>query len=342
MVNAPTVAVVILNYNGKNWLEQFLPQVLATDYPGVEVIIADNASTDDSISWLNQTYPAVRLIQLSQNLGYAGGYNRALEQVVAKYFVLLNSDVFVQPGWLGPLITCMESSSNIGAAQPKIRSFHRPDLFEYAGAAGGWLDAWGYPFSRGRVMDTIEPDKGQYNDNAPIFWATGAALCVSREAWLAAGGLDEVFFAHQEEIDFCWRLQLLGYQVMACSSSEVYHVGGGTLPVGSRKVYLNFRNNLLMLGKNLLPVEQFYTIPIRFALDGIAAWRALLSGRGGEFMAIARAHLFVLGWWIRGKNKPSKARKPIRSLVGVYKGMVLVDYFLRGKKLFSEIIRINP
>ena len=342
MVNVPSVAVVILNYNGKNWLEQFLPQVLTTDYPGVEVIIADNASTDDSISWLSHTYPAIRLIQLSQNLGYAGGYNRALEQVVANYFVLLNSDVSVQPGWLGPLINCMESNPNIGAAQPKIRSFHSPDFFEYAGAAGGWLDAWGYPFSRGRVMETIEPDKGQYNDNAPIFWATGAALCVRREAWVAAGGLDEVFFAHQEEIDFCWRLQLLGYQVVACGSSEVYHVGGGTLPVGSRKVYLNFRNNLLMLGKNLLPVEQFYTIPIRFALDGIAAWRALFSGRGGEFIAIARAHMFVLGWWIRDKNKPSKARKPIRSLVGVYKGMVLVDYFLRGKKLFSEIIRINP
>ena len=341
MVNAPSVAVVILNYNGKNWLEQFLPQVLATDYPGVEIIIADNASTDDSIGWLISTYPAVRLIQLSSNLGYAGGYNRALQQVVAKYFVLLNSDVSVQPGWLGPLIDCMEASTNIGAAQPKIRSFHAPNFFEYAGAAGGWLDAWGYPFSRGRVMDTIEPDRGQYNDSPSIFWATGAALCVRQSAWEEAGGLDEMFFAHQEEIDLCWRLQLLGYQVVACGNTEVYHVGGGTLPVGSMKVYLNFRNNLLMLGKNLLPIEQLYTIPIRFALDGVAAWRALLTGKGGEFMGIARAHLYVLGWWLRGKNKPSKARKPIRSLVGVYKGMVLVDYFLRGKKLFSEIIRIN-
>lgn len=341
MVQMPSVAIVILNYNGKNWLAQFLPQVLATDYPGVEVIVADNASTDDSISWLTQVYPNVRLIGLSQNYGYAGGYNRALEQVDAQYFVLLNSDVSVQPGWLHPLIAYMEMDARIGAAQPMIRSYNQPAYFEYAGAAGGWIDTWGYPFARGRVMDTIEQDKGQYQSSIPIFWATGAALCVRKTAWIAAGGLDEVFFAHQEEIDFCWRLQLMGFQVVVCCDSVVYHVGGGTLPVGTRKVFLNFRNNLLMLGKNLPPGEQLVTIPVRFALDGIAAWRALFMGRVGEFMAIARAHSWVLAWWIRGKNKPSKARRPLHSLQGVYRGLVLVDYFLRGKKLFSEIIRIN-
>lgn len=341
MVNAPTVAVVILNYNGKNWLAQFLPQVLATNYPGVEVIIADNASTDSSTIWLQQEYPGVRLISLENNLGFAGGYNRALQEVEANYYVLLNSDVSVQPGWLVPIIAQMESDVTIGASQPKIRSFYQPECFEYAGAAGGWIDTWGYPFARGRVMDTLEQDKGQYNSSISVFWATGAALCVRKTAWEAAGGLDEVFFAHQEEIDFCWRLQLLGLQVVVCCESEVFHVGGGTLPVGSRKVYLNFRNNLLMLGKNLPPAEQLITIPVRFALDGIAAWRALLIGRGGEFLAIARAHMWVLGWWIRGKNKPSKDRRPLHTLKGVYKGLVLVDYFLRQKKLFSEIIRIN-
>ncbi|MBU3744083.1 MAG: glycosyltransferase family 2 protein [Sediminibacterium sp.] len=340
-MQAPRVAVVILNFNGIDWLRQFLPGVMATDYPELEVIIADNASTDGSVEWLKEVFPGLRLIVLQQNYGFAEGYNRALEQVQAEYFVLLNSDVRVEPDWLHPIITCMESDKNIGACQPRILSFHQPDYFEYAGAAGGWIDVLGYPFARGRVMDTLEPDKGQYSDTCPIFWATGAALCVRSAAWKNVGGFDSEFFAHQEEIDLCWRLQLMGWGIRVCGASRVFHVGGGTLPVGPRKTYLNFRNNLLMLGKNLTVKQQCYILPLRLFLDGVAALRALLSGRVGEAWAIVRAHFFVFSWWIRGKNKNSKHRKPISQLGGVYSGWLLIDYFLRGKKLFSEIILKN-
>jgi len=340
-MQAPRVAVVILNYNGKDWLHQFLPGVMATDYAQLEVIIADNASTDGSVDWMQEVYPGLRIIVLEQNYGFAEGYNRALDQVQAEYFVLLNSDVKVEADWLQPIITCMESDNKIGACQPRILSFHQPDYFEYAGAGGGWVDAFGYPFARGRVMDTLEPDKGQYSDTCRIFWATGAALCVRSTAWKLAGGFDSTFFAHQEEIDLCWRLQLLGYEIRVCGASRVYHVGGGTLPVGPRKTYLNFRNNLLMLGKNLMVKEQCYIIPIRLMLDGVAALRALFRGRVGETWAIIQAHCFVFSWWIRGKNKSSKGRKPIRQLAGVYAGCLLIDYFLQGKKHFSEIIHKN-
>lgn len=337
-MQAPRVAVVILNYNGKDWLRQFLPGVMATAYAPLEVIIADNASTDGSVDWLREVFPGLRLIVLPQNFGFAEGYNKALEQVEAEYFVLLNSDVKVEPDWLQPLITCMESGKNIGACQPRILSFHQPDYFEYAGAAGGWIDTLGYPFARGRVMETLEPDNGQYSNTSTIFWASGAALCVRSAAWKLVGGFDSLFFAHQEEIDLCWRLQLLGFNISVCGQSRVYHVGGGTLPVGPRKTYLNFRNNLLMLGKNLMVKEQCYIIPLRLVLDGVAAVRALLKGRVGETRAILRAHFFVFSWWIRGKNKPSKGRRPIRQLGGVYSGWLLIDYYFSGKKLFSEII----
>jgi len=338
-MQVPRVAVVILNYNGKDWLRQFLHGVLATDYEQLEVIVADNASTDESVSWMQEVFPELRLILLQKNYGFAEGYNLALAQVQAEYFVLLNSDVKVEPDWLRPIIAYMESDDTIGACQPRILSFHQPNYFEYAGAAGGWIDVLGYPFARGRVMDTMEPDKGQYSDSSSIFWATGAALCVRSTAWKIAGGFDSTFFAHQEEIDLCWRLQLLGYEIRVCGASRVYHVGGGTLPVGPRKTYLNFRNNLLMLGKNLLVKEQCYIIPVRLMLDGVAALRALLRGRLGETWAIIQAHCFVFSWWIRGKNKSSKGRKLIRQLAGVYAGCLLIDYFIRGKKLFSEIIQ---
>ncbi|MCA6473874.1 MAG: glycosyltransferase family 2 protein, partial [Chitinophagaceae bacterium] len=271
MLTTPKVAVVLLNYNGQHWLQQFLPGVLATDYSALEVIVADNASTDDSIQWLTKEYPGVRTIQLKENAGYAGGYNMALQKIDAKYFVLLNTDVYVEHGWLLPLVTCMESDPSIGAAQPRIRAYHNRSLFEYAGAAGGWIDVLGYPFARGRVFDRIEADIGQYNDTVEIFWASGACFCVRRDAFEKAKGFDADFFAHQEEIDLCWRLQLLGYRIVACGSSEVYHVGGGTLPVGGRKVMLNFRNNLIMLSRNLPTAEKIWVIPARWILDVIAA-----------------------------------------------------------------------
>lgn len=338
MLTTPKVAVVLLNYNGQHWLQQFLPGVLATDYSALEVIVADNASTDDSIQWLTKEHPGVRTIQLKKNAGYAGGYNMALQEIEAKYFVLLNTDVYVEPGWLLPLVTCMESDPSIGAAQPRLRAYHNRSLFEYAGAAGGWIDILGYPFARGRVFDHIEADIGQYNDTVEIFWASGACFCVRRDAFEKAKGFDADFFAHQEEIDLCWRLQLLGYRIVACGSSEVYHVGGGTLPVGGRKIMLNFRNNLIMLSRNLPMAEKIWVIPARWILDVIAAWRALFQGRVQEFMGIARAHFAVIGWWMNGKSRQIEGKKPLHTLRGVHKRVLIWDFYVRGLKSFTEII----
>jgi len=338
MLQAAQVAVVLLNYNGKHWLQRFLGNVLATNYPALEVVVADNASTDGSVAWVREEFPAVRVIEMKENAGYAGGYNRALREVTADYFVLLNTDVWVEPGWLQPLIVGMERDKSIGAAQPKIRSYEQRDFFEYAGAAGGWIDRLGYPFARGRILDRIEADNGQYNDDAEVFWASGACLCLRREAWESSGGFDANFFAHQEEIDLCWRLQLLGYRVVAFGGTEVYHVGGGTLPVGGRKVMLNFRNNLIMLSRNLYWTERIWVIPVRWILDVVAAWRAMLQGRVSEFAGIARAHVAVIGWWIGGKRLEVKGKKSLKSLKGVYNGAMIWDFYGRGKKLFTEII----
>ena len=338
MTTQPQVAVVLLNYNGKHWLQRFLGNVMATDYPALEVVVADNASTDGSVEWLRKEYPGVSVIEMKENAGYAGGYNQALREVEAECFVLLNTDVLVEPDWLKPLIAGMERDAQIGAAQPCIRSYEHRELFEYAGAAGGWIDVVGYPFARGRVFDRIEADLGQYKDEVDVFWASGACLCLRRSAWEASGGFDAVFFAHQEEIDLCWRLQLLGYRIVAIGGSQVFHVGGGTLPVGGRKVMLNFRNNLIMLSRNLLFWERLWVLPVRWLLDVVAAWRALLLGRGGEFFAIARAHFAVIGWWFGGKKRVVVGRRPLRSLRGVYGGLLIWDFYVRGRKVFSEII----
>ena len=261
------VSVVIINYNGRKYLEKFLPSVLASTYADMELIIADNASTDDSLEFMQSVYPAVRIIKLKRNHGYAGGYNEALKEVHSEYYILLNSDVEVTAGWIEPLIELMENNRQIGACQPKILSYRQKDQFEYAGGAGGWIDCLGYPFARGRIFDICEKDQGQYNHSEPIFWASGAALFVRAELFHKAKGFDTYFFAHMEEIDFCWRLQLLGYIIYACPASEVFHVGGGTLPKGNeRKVFLNFRNNMIMLAKNLPRRQSFWKIPLRICI----------------------------------------------------------------------------
>ena len=270
----PTIAIVILNWNGRKYLEQFLPSVLASTYAGKEIIVADNASTDDSIAFLSGYYPQVRVITLDRNYGFAGGYNQALKQVDSDYYVLLNSDVEVEPGWIEPILELMESDHSIGVCQPKIKMFANRELFEYAGAAGGWLDFLGYPFARGRVFDVCEQDRGQYDAAGPVFWASGAAMFVRAALYHRLGGLDGYFFAHQEEIDFCWRLQLADYKVYTCPQSVVYHVGGGTLPKGNeRKVFLNFRNNLIMLAKNLPAGAKIFFA----AADRISATAKMIS-----------------------------------------------------------------
>ena len=336
----PKVAIVILNYNGRKYLELFLPSVLASTYENKEVIVADNGSTDDSISFLKQNYPQVKLIILDRNYGFAGGYNESLKQVQSDYYVLLNSDVEVEKGWIEPIIALMESNPSIGACQPKLLSYNHKDLFEYAGAAGGWLDCFGYPFARGRIFDVCEADKGQYDTTAPIFWASGAAMFVRSKLYHQLRGLDHYFFAHMEEIDFCWRLQLEGYMVYACPESVVYHVGGGTLPKGNeRKVFLNFRNNMIMLAKNLPLSQSIWKIPFRVLLDIISAWKSLLAGQGIYFIAVTEAHFAFIKWLFLKRKQSVFPNTKKRHLRGWFMHSVAWQHFVAGKKTFSEIVK---
>ncbi len=336
----PSVAVVILNWNGKHLLEKFLPSVLSSQYENLSVIIADNASTDDSIAFLRKNFPEARLLSSDTNEGFSKGYNSALKRVVADYYVLLNSDVEVSEGWIMPVISLMESDKKIAACQPKILSFEKKDQFEYAGAAGGWIDSLGYPFTRGRIFETCEKDIGQYNDTREIFWATGACLFVRGSVFHEMNGFDEYFFAHQEEIDLCWRMQRAGYAIYAVPASRVYHVGGGTLPMGDRKkVFLNFRNNLVMMTKNLTAVEVLWKIPVRIFLDMIAAYRALIDTNFSTFISIASAHLYYIEWLFTGSRGKKLGKKNMSDFGGVYKGSIAWKYFVNKKKTFSEIVQ---
>ena len=339
MSQSPKVAIVILNWNGRKYLEKFLPSVTAATYDNFEVIVADNGSTDDSLSFLQQQYPDIKTILFKENYGFAKGYNKALAQVTADYYVLLNSDVEVQPGWLNPMVELLEKDRSIAACQPKILSWHNKKMFEYAGAAGGWLDTYGYPFAKGRVFDFCEEDKGQYDQSEPIFWASGAALFIRPAVYHAVKGFDEYFFAHQEEIDMCWRIQLEGHKIYSCPASIVYHVGGGTLPKGnSLKTYLNFRNNRIMLCKNLPLSKKIWVMPVRNLLDGVSAWKGLLSGDGGYFIAILRAQLAFVKWWLFYKKKsvfPEHRKKP---LMGFLRKNMAWQHFVKKKKAFSEIV----
>ena len=335
----PSVAVVILNWNGKKFLEKFLPSVMNATYTNFKVVVADNASTDDSVTFLQAKYPSVDIIINPSNEGFAKGYNSALKQVEANYYVLLNSDVEVTYDWIEPVIELMESDKKIGACQPKLLSFNDKSEFEYAGASGGWIDSFGYPFTRGRVFDDCEKDLGQYDDAVPCFWATGAAMFVRADVYHEMNGLDEYFFAHQEEIDLCWRMQLFGYKVYVQPKSVVYHVGGGTLPKGNRrKVFLNFRNNLIMLSKNLPFWKACWKIPVRFGLDAVAAWKGLLGGDSGYFMSIAKSHFAFMYWLILIKRTTPMPQKPSSNFSGWYHGLLILDYFFKNKKTFKEII----
>jgi GT2 family glycosyltransferase len=335
----PKIAVVILNWNGKHFLEQFLPSVLSSAYPGYEVIIADNGSSDDSLAFLATHYPALRIIRFDQNMGFAKGYNEALKQVECDYYVLLNSDAEVTKNWLEPMVELLETDASIAACQPKLLSFKNKTLFEYAGAAGGWLDKYGYPFAKGRIFDICEEDHGQYDQTEPIFWASGAALFIRARVFHEVNGFDEFFFAHQEEIDLCWRIQLAGYKIYSCPVSVIYHVGGGTLPRGnSRKTYLNFRNNKIMLSKNLPFPKRFWVMSVRNVLDAISAFKTLLSGDAGYFVAILRAHVAFAKWWwfYRKKSVFPVTRKG--SLSGYFQKNIAWQHFVKKKKAFSEIV----
>ncbi|HUC80753.1 MAG TPA: glycosyltransferase family 2 protein [Flavisolibacter sp.] len=340
-MNLPSVAIVILNWNGKRHLQQFLPSVVQSTYANLRIVVADNASTDDSVTFLRENFPAIELLLLPKNYGFAKGYNEALKQVEADYYVLLNSDVEVTPAWLEPVVALLESDDTHAACQPKILAYKNKALFEYAGAGGGWLDAFGYPFARGRIFDVCEEDNGQYNDAQQVFWATGAALVIKSKVYQQLQGFDEYFFAHQEEIDLCWRIQLAGYKIFVCPQSVVYHVGGGTLPRGnSKKTFLNFRNNQIMLAKNLEWAEKWWKIPYRMMLDQVSALKGLLAGDGGYFLSIIEAHFAFYYWLVFGNKKwMPKKRRPLKSLRGVYQGNVVWEHFGKKKKTFSSIVK---
>ena len=314
--------------------------MLATSYENLEVIVSDNGSTDGSVSVITQQFPQVRLVRLDQNYGFAKGYNLTLEKVEADYFALINSDVEVQPGWLTPIIDLLEKDKFNAACQPKLLSYNNRNIFEYAGGAGGWLDSFGYPFARGRIFDVSEVDKGQYDSIERVFWVTGAAMVIRSEVFRQMKGFDNYFFAHQEEIDLCWRMQLSGYKLFANPSSVVYHVGGGTLPRGNTlKTFLNFRNNQIMLYKNLPWSEKWWKIPFRIFLDAVSAWKGLFIGDGGYFLAIFRAHCSFLKWMLFEKKRSVFPEKKTGELAGLYKGNLVWQHFAKGKKYFSQFVK---
>lgn len=346
---APTktkVAVVILNYNGASFLAQFLPTVLACS-ESAEVIVADNGSSDGSVAFLRENYPDVQILEIPENLGFAGGYNEALRRLAGdwEYYVLLNSDVEVTPHWLDPLLALLEADKTVAACQPKIRAQLQKECFEYAGAAGGWLDALGYPFCRGRMFAVTEKDEGQYDEAQEIFWATGAALAIRAELFHAMGGFDTDYFAHLEEIDLCWRLKRAGYKIMAEPKSMVYHVGGGTLSYNTpNKAYLNFRNSLYTLMKNESAAKLWWLISLRLVLDGLAAILFMTEGKWQHIRSIIRAHWTFfpnIGKILRKRRETERLVEKNRigreNNSGRYAGSIVWQYYALGQRHFKNL-----
>lgn len=342
-MNIPSVAVVIIHWNKRELLEKFLPSVMASSYPNLKIYVADNASTDDSVPFLLKNYPKVSVIQLTENHGYAGGYNHALKLVQADYYILLNNDVEVPKNWIEPVIEWMEKDSKIAAAQPKLLQYNNKKYFEYAGAAGGFMDHFGYIFCRGRLFEKMEEDLGQYNQNIPVFWASGACLFVRASAFHEVGGFDEHFFAHMEEVDLCWRFQLAGYQNWYIGNSEVYHLGGSTLQQGNpKKTYLNFRNSLQMLLKNSSAKTLFWLIPVRSTLDLLSSFYFIKNGSFKDSKAVHLAHSHFFFKW----NKWWRKRKTVKivnhgRLYGVYHNSVVFAHFLKKVNSFTQLPKIE-
>ena len=330
-------AVVVLNWNGINWLKKFLP-ILIEKSKGANIYIADNASTDNSVDYVNNNFPNVKVLKNFSNEGYAKGYNDSLETLKEEFFVLINSDIEVTDNWIKPIINLMEANSDIAACQPKILSFHDRNKFEYAGACGGFIDTLGYPFCRGRIFSDLEDDNNQYNDITEVFWASGACLFVRAKYFKEVNGFDNDFFAHQEEIDLCWRLKNKGYKIMVNPNSAVFHVGAGTLNTSSPlKTYLNFRNNLFMLYKNLSVLKLIITILFRLPLDGIAALSFAKKENGlGHVFSILRAHLvfYVSIPLLSLKRKKIDQKK---NLTGQKRFSILFKYYFLGIKKFSDL-----
>jgi GT2 family glycosyltransferase len=335
----PSCAVVILNYNGLQHLQNFVPQLVQNSAPSTQLIIADNASADGSKEYIEANFPQITWLQLSENFGFAGGYNQALKQVKADVYILLNNDVAVTPNWDNNLLTLF-SNKNITACQPKVLAYLKPGSFEYAGAAGGFIDFLGYPFCKGRIFDTLETDQNQYNQNQQIFWATGACLAIKSEAFHKVGGFDQSFFAHMEEIDLCWRLQQNGGEIWYNAQSTVYHVGGGTLDkTNPFKTYLNFRNSLFMLYKNIAGAKVYPILFVRMALDGVAALQFLLKGNWPNFKAIFNSHMSFYGQLpqLRKQRTVIQQTKTLERIETIYPKSIVWAYFVKAKKNFTEL-----
>ena len=336
-------SVIILNWNGEELLKQFLPAVIThTGRDCCRVIVADNGSTDGSVAFLQNHFQDVELIQFDQNHGFAEGYNKAIQLVDSEYVILLNSDVETTPGWAVPLIAYLDGHPEVAAVQPVIRSFHQRSHFEYAGAGGGLIDRYGYPFCRGRILDVVEEDRGQYRSEKPLFWATGACLCIRRSDFIKAGGLDSRFFAHMEEIDLCWRLNARGRRVVCVTSSVVYHIGGASLgKENPRKLYLNFRNNLLMLYKNLPRKRLVTTFFVRIILDFLALLHLLMVGKVKSSFAVVEAYRDFLK--MRSsylENRRENLRLTLNgNLPGEYRKSILIAYYLRNKRTYDSLFR---
>lgn len=335
------VAVVILNWNGKKHLEKFLPSVTKySKYEKVKVFVADNGSDDDSVPFIRSNYPEIELVELDRNYGFAGGYNKALANINAEYYVILNSDVEVTEHWIFPIIEKMDADQSVAAAMPKIKSYHDKEYFEYAGAAGGFIDKFGYPFCRGRILGTIEKDEGQYDKESGIFWASGACLFIRSRIYHQQKGFDKDFFAHMEEIDLCWRIKNTGFKIMYYPDAEVFHVGGGALPNDNpRKLYLNYRNNLYLLYKNLPSKSRFVIVLIRMVLDGVSAMIYLGNFSYRFFFAVIKAHFSFYA-----SIKKLKLKRRLQMSINnqylhneIYKHSILYHYFVKKTKTYKSL-----
>lgn len=334
-------SVIIVSWNAIGHLKTFMPSVAETTYRPLEIILADNASTDGSAEWVRNNFPDVKIVTMDKNYGYCGGNNRAAKAATGDILLFLNNDVKVEPGWIEPLARVFQQEPDVAVVQPKIRSYTQPDYFEYAGAAGGFIDRYGFPFCRGRIFDTLEKDEGQYDQSTEIFWASGAALAVRREDFEAVGGFDEDFEFHMEEIDLCWRLWNRGRKVMFCAESVVYHLGGGSLPMDSpRKTYYNYRNNLTMLWKNYSGKSLRRHFPIRLMLDGTALLQALITLKFPVARSILKAHLHFwksLSSTRRKRENVHKERNGRKEAAPIKPISIVWEYFVKGKKTYSSL-----
>jgi len=333
-------AVVILSYNGRKWHELFLPKIVAEAHTGYDVIVADNASTDDTLAYVQNSFPSVKTLHIDINRGFANGYYEALNQVQAKYYILLSADFEVTQGWFPPLLNAMQRYPGLAACQPKVRYWRERENFEYAGAAGGFMDKWGYMFCRGRMFNDIEKDLGQYDDDIEVFWASGGCLMVRADLYHKVGGLDREFYAHMEEIDLCWRLKNAGYKIGAIGQSTVYHVGGSVISYGSpQKLFYNFRNSLVLLVKNETTARLLWLFPLRLVLDGIAGLQMLAGGKFKEVATIIKAHFNFygsLGKWLK-RRKEAKKQVTHRNKSGIYPKSIIWQYFALRKKTFPKL-----